>query len=97
MFLVSLFKARIPAPDGKYTYSHHELPGAGAAEFVFQQEYQNPVFPLVGGPGKIPFMSLAPVQPPQVKQPVNILTYGPGGIPVPDQTLDFYSLDDPNG
>lgn len=90
-------REKINAPDGRYTFHIVPVPTPGTQELVFDREYQDPVYPLLGGAGTLTRMQLRVLQHPQVRQILVSPTYGPGGIPVPDQTLDFAGLEDNNG
>lgn len=89
-----LRRTKITAPDGKYDFHIIPAPGPGVAqESVFNREYQDPLYPLVAGPGKPTRFQLRVLQQPQVLVTPVSATYGPGGIPSPDQTFDLQSLE----
>lgn len=89
-----LSRPKLKAPDGKYTYHIIPVPNPGTQEWVFDREFQDPIYPLVGGAGKLAQRQILPLQPPQVFQTAVSSLYGPGGIPSPDQTFDLQGLED---
>ena len=95
-----LNRCRIIQPDGKPNYHLVPAPAPSAAqEAVYEKEFFDPLYPVIGNKGGLFAGQVASqlnvVQPPQVPYYGLLLpTMGPGGVPVPSQTITLQELED---